>query len=241
MIGFPHLTRRLSPWLGRAQPLSPWHWDTVRRVHAEAERLRRIGDRELRDAADRLRDDAQLQPGMFSETTIVTGFSLVCEAVRRALGIRLYDEQLAAGLVLARGAIAEMQTGEGKTLAAAAPAALHALRGCGVHVITVNRYLACRDFHQLKPVYELLGITVGKVDGQTNADSKRQAYRCDITYAPGYEIGFDYLRDQVTRHSQPRLTLGQTYRHALRGQRPNHNNCCNEGYPWPSLTRLTAC
>jgi preprotein translocase subunit SecA len=129
-----------------------------------------------------------------------------------------FDVQLLAGIALASGAITEMQTGEGKTLASTLPAALHALSGHGVHVATVNAYLASRDFNQLRPLYELLGLTVGlAVDGD-NASNKRSAYECDITYATGYELGFDYLRDQLQLRESRREEIGSRVRQGLQGR-----------------------
>ena len=212
------LPSRLSPWLGRAQRLTSWHVQTVHSVKAEAASLRQCSDGQLRQAADGLRDSVQAGSSILSQPILVGVFALVYEAVRRMLGTELYDGQLAASAVLAQGAIAEMQTGEGKTLAAAAPAALHALTGKGVHVITVNAYLAHRDMTLLRPVYEMLGLSAGLIEAGANPRGKRQAYGCDITYGPGYEFGFDYLRDQVGLHRQLRPALGHTYRAALRGQ-----------------------
>ena len=117
----------------------------------------------------------------------------MAETIRRTLGLELFDVQLLAGLALARGAVAEMQTGEGKTLAAALPAFLHGLRGRGVHVVTPNSYLAERDWRQLVPTYELLGVSAGLLGEEVVAEVKRAAYHCDITYGTGYEFGFDYL------------------------------------------------
>ena len=119
------------------------------------------------------------------------------EAVRRTAGVTLYDTQLLAGLALSRGAIAEMATGEGKTLAAALPALLNALAGHGVHVATTNAYLARRDAGLLRPAFELLGVSLGLLPEGPASEEKRRAYACDVTYGTGYEFGFDYLRDQV--------------------------------------------
>ncbi len=148
---------------------------------------------------------------------VVPCFALVQEAARRTTGLVFYDVQLSAGLVLSTGAIADIKTGEGKTLIITLPASLHALSGNGVHVATVNAYLADRDFTLLRPVYELLGFTVGISRERDSPANKRQAYQCDITYATGYELGFDYLRDQTRLRAEPTLGLGQRFRLSLRG------------------------
>ncbi len=135
-------------------------------------------------------------------------FALVREAGRRTLGLRAYDVQMLAGLVLSRAMLAEMKTGEGKTLAIAAPAALAALSGQGVHVVTANPYLARRDAATLRPLYTLLGLTVGVVEPQSSNEEKRQAYAADITYSVNYELGFDYLRDNMVRHRADRVQRG---------------------------------
>lgn len=130
-------------------------------------------------------------------------FALIREATRRALGMRLYDVQLLAGAVLVQGMIAEVATGEGKTLIAALPAIVHGLRGEGAHVATVNAYLAARDFEQLLPVFGALGLEAGLIDDDSGPAQKRAAYAKDITYATGYAFGFDYLRDQLSELSAP--------------------------------------
>lgn len=144
-------------------------------------------------------------------------FALVYEATRRKLNMCFYDVQLLAGIVLATGAIAEMKTGEGKTLVTALPAALGALTPAGVHVATVNSYLAARDFTTLLPVYETLGLTAGLLRDNDSLADKRVAYQADITYGTGYEFGFDYLRDQLALQSDLRLPLGARFRQQLVG------------------------
>ncbi len=153
-----------------------------------------------------------------SKQVLIEGFALVTESARRVLGISYYDVQLLAGLALSRGRIAEMQTGEGKTFVAALPAFIHALHGEGVHVLTVNDYLAQRDFEQMGPVFELLGMSAGFLKPSASPDDKRAAYACDITYGPGYEFGFDYLRDQAAMLNQRRPRLGERFSKRLRGE-----------------------
>ena len=122
-------------------------------------------------------------------------FGLVCEAARRTIDQRPFDEQIVAGLAMAHGRIVEMQTGEGKTLAATLPVALWALDGRGVHVLTFNDYLARRDAEWMGPIYAALGLSVGFVQRDMRPDERRRAYRADITYVTAKESGFDHLRD----------------------------------------------
>ena len=122
-------------------------------------------------------------------------FALVRELVHRELGLRLFDEQLIAGLALHEGHVVEMQTGEGKTLAAVAPVALNALCDGGAHVLTANDYLARRDARWMGPIYDRLGLTVGAVQEGLPAAERREAYACDVTYLTAKEAGFDLLRD----------------------------------------------
>lgn len=119
------------------------------------------------------------------------------EAAKRALGLRAFDTQLMGGIFLHEGNIAEMKTGEGKTLVATFPAYLNALSGKGVHIVTVNDYLAKRDAEWMSKVYGALGMTTGVVYPHQADDEKRQAYACDVTYATNNELGFDYLRDNM--------------------------------------------
>ena len=139
------------------------------------------------------------------------------EAVRRTQTKVYYDVQLRGGLALAGGAIVEMQTGEGKTITTALPAFFRALWGRGVHVGTTNAYLAERDFQELTPAFNLLGMSVGHVHAEMSPSEKRQAYRSDVTYGPGYEFGFDFLRDQIAMRQHKRLRLGTRHVAKLRG------------------------
>jgi len=145
-------------------------------------------------------------------------FSLVLEATRRKLHMSYYEVQLLSGIVLATGAIAEMKTGEGKTLVTALPACLGALSDAGVHVATVNSYLAERDFETLLPVYKMLGLSVGLLRDNDTPQDKRAAYQSDITYGTGYEFGFDYLRDQLVLQAETRMPLGQKFLLELKGR-----------------------
>src|SRR6266581_2886209 len=136
------------------------------------------------------RDVKQIQP-------LVTAFAMVREAGRRKLGMRHFDVQLIGGIVLHEGKIAEMKTGEGKTLVATLPAVLNALTGRGVHIVTVNDYLARRDAEWMSPIYRALGMTVGVIVHDLDDDERRAAYQADITYGTNNEFGFDYLRDNM--------------------------------------------
>jgi preprotein translocase subunit SecA len=186
----------------------------IERVWKQSEKLRRWPDRELAAQAQTLR--MAVQSGTADEM-VAPAFALACEAMRRVLGISPYDVQLVAGLALARGSIAEMQTGEGKTLAAALAAFHYSLAGEGVHVATTNAYLAQRDREQLAPVFRLLGATCGLNREQAPPAEKQAAYGCDITYGTGYEFGFDYLRDQLGRLKRSTPELGRRYLDRLRG------------------------
>jgi preprotein translocase subunit SecA len=179
---------------------------------------RELTDRGIREQTQRLRQQVADGRNLLDKNLLVPAFALVNEAVRRAIGIDYYDVQLLAGLALTRGAIAEMQTGEGKTFVAALPAFVHALTGRGAHVMTVNRYLAQRDYELMSPAFELLGMSAGLLAERALPDEKRAAYACDVTYGPGYEFGFDYLRDQVALWGKRKARLGETYRGLLKSQ-----------------------
>src|SRR5262249_26649504 len=126
-------------------------------------------------------------------------FAVVREASIRTLGMRPFDVQLIGGMVLHQGKISEMKTGEGKTLVATMPVFLNALPGKGVHVVTVNDYLARRDAEWMAPIYKMLGMTVGCIQTGQQDGARRSAYACDITYGTAKELGFDFLRDELKR------------------------------------------
>ena len=147
----------------------------------------------------------RLRQGATLDSLLPEAFAAVREAGRRALGMRHFDVQLVGGIALHRGRIAEMRTGEGKTLVATLPAYLNALTGQGVHVVTVNEYLAQRDADWMAPVYRFLGLTVGVIRNGQSAADKRAAYACDITYGTNNEFGFDYLRDNLAFRLEDRV------------------------------------
>lgn len=139
----------------------------------------------------------RLEAGSALNSLLPEAFAVVREASKRTLGLRHFDVQMIGGIVLNDGDIAEMRTGEGKTLVATLPAYLNAISGKGVHIVTVNEYLAERDANWMRPIYEFLGLTVGVVQSGQTPDDKRQAYRASITYGTNNEFGFDYLRDNM--------------------------------------------
>tara|TARA_R110000772_G_scaffold232445_2_gene343900 strand:+ start:12503 stop:15226 length:2724 start_codon:yes stop_codon:yes gene_type:complete len=157
--------------------------------------LEKLSDDEIkaRTAAFRQR----LETGESIDDIMVEAFATVREVSKRTLGLRHFDVQMLGGIVLHRGQIAEMKTGEGKTLVSTLAVYLNALSGGGVHVVTVNDYLASRDADWMRPVYDFLGLTVGVIKHGLDDDERRAAYGCDITYATNNELGFDYLRDNM--------------------------------------------
>jgi preprotein translocase subunit SecA len=209
-----HTRRIFSPRAKRARTKD---LRFVEKLRAASDRLSSSSDGTLAEQMADLRTHLHSGFSVTDETVLVPAFALVVEAARRTLGITLYDVQLLGGLALAGRSIAEMQTGEGKTFVAMLPASLYALSGEGVHVMTVNSYLASRDFELLAPVYRMLGLSVGLVDSKIDVNAKQAAYACDITYGPGYEFGFDYLRDQVAIITHRRPRLGEAYRIRQRG------------------------
>ena len=171
--------------------------------------LQALSDEQLRGKTDEFR--ARLKAGTGLEALQAEAFAVVREAARRVLKMRHFDVQLVGGLVLHEGKIAEMRTGEGKTLVATLPAYLNALPGGGVHVVTVNEYLAQRDADWMGPVYKFLGLSVGVIRGQQDTAEKRAAYACDITYGTNNEFGFDYLRDNLAFRLEDRVQRSLVY------------------------------
>ncbi len=171
----------------------------IQRIRRKAKRLTDVPVEKLRESGLSLKYRASV--GEPVETLIPEAFSLVIEAIGRTLGMVPYDVQIFAAIQIAKGRIAEMKTGEGKTLTATMPAYLHALSGCGSHVVTVNDYLANRDHNLLEPVFEMLGLSSGVVTSDTAPALRKKAYRKDITYGTAKEFGFDFLRDRLSLSS----------------------------------------
>ena len=181
----------------------------VARANALEAQLKDLPDEALRARTQALRE--QVQSGTPVDELVADAFALVREAARRTLGMRHFDVQLIGGLALHEGKIAEMRTGEGKTLVATLPAFLNALSGKGVHVVTVNEYLATRDSSWMAPVFRFLGLTVGVIRaGQSHAE-KKQSYAADITYGTNNEFGFDYLRDNLSFRREDQMQRGLAY------------------------------
>src|SRR5690349_23674828 len=168
---------------------------TVAAINDLEPAMQKLSDIDL--AAKTIEFKERLAQGATLDDLLVEAFAVVREAGRRFLNMRHFDVQLIGGMVLHRGKIAEMKTGEGKTLVATLPAALNALAGRGVHIVTVNDYLARRDAEWMAPLYRALGLSVGVIVHDLDDDQRRAAYGADITYGTNNEFGFDYLRDNM--------------------------------------------
>jgi preprotein translocase subunit SecA len=179
----------------RNQRLLHGYSKSVNRANAQEATLKQLSDDALRGKTQEFRD--RLAKGATLDDLLPEAFATVREAARRTLGLRHFDVQLIGGMSLHYGKISEMRTGEGKTLVATLPAYLNALPARGVHVVTVNEYLAQRDADWMGPVYRFLGLTVGVIKSGQSSEEKRAAYACDITYGTNNEFGFDYLRDNL--------------------------------------------
>ncbi len=175
----------------------------VRDATAQESALQALSDEALRAKTGEFR--ARLAAGAKLDQLLPEAFAVVREAARRTMGMRHFDVQLVGGMALHQGKIAEMRTGEGKTLMSTLPAYLNALPGQGVHVVTVNEYLAQRDAEWMGPVYRFLGLSVGVIKNAQDAAEKRAAYACDITYGTNNEFGFDYLRDNLAYRLEDRV------------------------------------
>lgn len=169
--------------------------EIVQRINSLEPDCQKLSDAELRSKTDEFR--RRLNDGETLDDLLPEAFAVVREASRRTLNMRHFDVQLMGGIVLHEGRIAEMKTGEGKTLVATLPAYLNALTGRGVHVVTVNDYLAKRDAEWMGQVYEFLGLSVGVIIHGLSFEERRAAYHSDITYGTNNEFGFDYLRDNM--------------------------------------------
>ena len=182
---------------------------TVDKIEALSDKYESMTDEELKSTTDTLK--ARLAAGESLDDILPDAFALVREADYRVLGKRPFRVQLMGGILLHQGRIAEMKTGEGKTLVATLPAYLNALSGKGVHIVTVNDYLATRDSEEMGRVYAFLGLTTGLIIHGQNNNEKRAAYACDITYGTNNELGFDYLRDNMVVYKERQVQRGHNF------------------------------
>ncbi len=181
----------------------------VELVNSLEPEIRKLSDEQLSGKTNEFKQ--QLRDGKALDDILPEAFAVVRETARRLLGERPYDVQVMGGTVLHQGKIAEMKTGEGKTLASTMPIYLNALTGKGVHVITVNDYLARRDREWMGPIYEFLGLSVGVIQHDMPLEQKQLAYSCDIAYGTNNEFGFDYLRDNMIPHKNMNMQKELNY------------------------------
>lgn len=212
--------RLVSPVLRRMRVRQCIKTTVVEQVAEQGRDMGRLTDDQIGQSAKELRD--RLRRDGLSEELVCRSFALVREAAHRTLAQRHYDVQIFGGWVLLNGCIAEMATGEGKTLTATLAAATAALAGVPVHVITVNDYLTARDAREMTPLYAMLGLSVGAVTNELDPVRRRGAYSCDVTYCCNKELAFDYLRDRLAVGRQPnriQLQLERLYGDATRLRR----------------------
>src|SRR5919112_1730389 len=181
----------------------------VAAINAMEAELEALSDEQLRARTEEFK--AQLSQGQTLDDILVPAFATVREAAKRTLGQRHFDVQLIGGMVLHEGSIAEMRTGEGKTLVATLPVYLNALAGKGVHVVTVNDYLARRDSEWMGQIYRFLGLSVGVIVHGLDDGERKASYDCDITYGTNNEYGFDYLRDNMKYEIAQMVQRGHNY------------------------------
>ena len=179
------------------------------RIEAMDEDMQKLSDEELRNKTKEFKE--RLANGETLDDILPEAYAVVREAAWRAIGLKHYRVQLIGGIILHQGRIAEMKTGEGKTLVSTLPAYLNALTGNGVHIVTVNDYLAKRDADWMGEVHRFLGLTVGVVLNEMENDARREAYNCDITYVTNNELGFDYLRDNMVIYKEQLVQRGLHY------------------------------
>ena len=181
----------------------------VPEINALEDHYAALTDSQLKDVTAGFR--AELAQGKTIDDLLPNAFAAVREAAKRSLGLRHFDVQMVGGMVLHAGMISEMKTGEGKTLVATLPVYLNALEGKGVHVVTVNDYLAKRDSAWMAQVYSTLGLTTGVIVHGLDDNERRSAYACDVTYGTNNELGFDYLRDNMKYHLEEMVQRGHNY------------------------------
>ena len=172
----------------------------VAKINSLEPEISALTDDELRAKTDEFKE--RLAKGETKDDILPEAFAVVREAGKRTLGMRHYDVQLIGGIILHQGRVSEMKTGEGKTLVSTLPAYLNALDGEGVHIVTVNDYLAKRDAEWMGQIHTFLGLTVGVVLNPMDSEERRKAYNCDITYVTNNELGFDYLRDNMVIYKE---------------------------------------
>ena len=181
----------------------------VEKINSLEPEMEKLSDKELADKTNYFKE--QLANGKTLDDILPEAFAVVREASKRVLGMRHFDVQLIGGIILHQGRISEMKTGEGKTLVATLPVYLNALTGKGVHVVTVNEYLAKRDSDWMGKVYRFLGLSVGLILSRMDPVAKRQAYNADVTYGTNSEYGFDYLRDNMVIRKEDMVQRGLNY------------------------------
>ena len=181
----------------------------VDRIEALEPEMKALSDAELKDKTREFKE--RLKEGETLDDILPEAYAVVREGAYRSMGMRHYRVQLMGGIILHQGRIAEMRTGEGKTLVSTLPAYLNALEGKGVHIVTVNDYLAKRDAEWMGKVHEFLGLTVGVVLNDMDNDERRAAYNCDITYVTNNELGFDYLRDNMVIYKEQLVQRGLNF------------------------------
>ncbi len=207
MLGFGTLTKKVfgTPNDRKIKVVRP----LVEKINALEPEFEALSDEGLKDKTEALAKRAM--GGESLDDLLPEAFANCREAAKRALGLRAFDTQLMGGIFLHQGNIAEQKTGEGKTLTATFAAYLNALTGKGVHIVTVNEYLAKRDADWMGKVYAMLGITTGVASDQPDEDAKRAAYACDVTYSTNNELGFDYLRDNMKSELNQLLQRGHNF------------------------------
>lgn len=182
---------------------------TVEKINSLESEIEKLTDKQIKDKTIEFKE--RLNKGETLESLLPEAFATVREAAKRTKNMRHYDVQLIGGIVLHQGKVAEMRTGEGKTLVATLPAYLNALTGDGVHVITVNDYLAKRDAELMSEIYEFLGLTVGVIVADLDPEQRKESYACDITYGTNNEFGFDYLRDNMAYEKDQQVQRSRNY------------------------------
>ena len=181
----------------------------IEEINSYEEEFSKLTDEQLKQKTFKFKE--RLVNGETLDDILPEAFACVREASKRTIKLRHFDVQLIGGIVLHQGKIAEMKTGEGKTLVATLAAYLNALEGKGVHIVTVNDYLAKRDKFWMGPIYEFLGLTVGYIQHDMEPEERRKMYACDITYVTNNELGFDYLRDNMVLRKEDKVLCGLNY------------------------------